>query len=249
MMADVRVKDVMTHQVVALDPSDTIHNAAQKLARNRISGAPVVEDEKVVGVVSESDLIHAVMPPVPVDRGASIIDILSVIGRAKPRAHEHGKTVAEVMSPLVVQVAPSASVWRAASIMEDRGINRLPVVDDEDHLLGIVSRADLVKAMARDDEQIKADVIDAIEVLGAETLRGLEVEGADGVMTLRGTADRKSTRDLAIKLASRTPGVVEVVSRLDYEIDDAKGRFPRERDPKDPRLDWHAGSEAGGVAR
>jgi CBS domain-containing protein len=249
MMADVRVKDVMTHPVVALDPSDTIHNAAQKLARNRISGAPVVEDGKVVGVVSESDLIHAVLPPIPVDRGASIIDILSVIGRAKPRAHEHGKTVAEVMSPLVIQVAPSASVWRAASIMEDRGINRLPVVDDEDHLLGIVSRADLVKAMARDDEQIRADVIDAIEVLGTETVRGLEVEGADGVMTLRGTADRKSTRDLAIKLASRTPGVVEVVSRLDYETDDAKVRFPRETDPKDPRLDWHAGSEAGGVAR
>ena len=191
-MADVSVQDVMTHLVVTLRPSDTIRDAAQRLALNRISGAPVVEDGKVVGIVSESDLIHAVMPPVPVDRGASIIDILSVIGRAKPRGHEHGKTVAEVMSPMVIQVSTSTSIWRAASIMERKGVKRLPVVDDDDHLLGIVSRADLVKAMARDDAQIRADVIEAIEILGADTIDGLKVEATEGEVTLGGppTASR-----------------------------------------------------------
>lgn len=236
-MSDVKIKDVMTHLVVMLYPTDTIHEAAIRLARNRISGAPVVEDGKVIGIVSESDLIHAVMPPVPIDRGASILDVLSVLGRAKPRSHEHGKTVVEVMSPLVIQVSPETSIWKAASIMERKGIKRLPVVDDEDYLLGIVSRGDLVKAMAKDDAQIAADAIEAIRILGEETIDGLKVEVADGVATIRGTADRKSTHELAIKLTSRTPGVVEVIDRMTFERDDTKIAIATHPDP-DPRLNW-----------
>lgn len=242
-MADVRVSDVMTHLVVMLYPNDTVHEAARRLARNRISGAPVVEDGKVIGIVSESDLIHAAMPPVPVDRGASILDVLSVIGRSTPRAHHHGKKVSDVMSPLVVQVSPTTSIWKAASVMERRGIKRLPVVDDDGFLLGIVSRADLVKAMARDDDQIRAEVIEAIDVLGDETIEGLDVTVADGIATVKGTADRRSTRDLAIKLASRTPGVIEVIARVDYELDDRRLKIRPEHDPKDPRLDWHSPAE------
>ena len=60
--------------------------------------------------------------------------------------------------------------------------------------------------------------------------------------TLRGTADRKSTRELAIRLASRTLGVVEVIGRLDYVIDDSNLKISRQNDPKDPRLDWQAAS-------
>lgn len=243
-LPDVKVQDVMTHLVVMLYPTDTVHQAAKRLARNRISGAPVIEGGKVVGILSETDLIHAFMPPVPVDRGVSILDVLSVIGRAKPRGHMHGKTVADVMSPLVIQVSPETSIWKAASIMERRGVKRLPVVDDEDYLLGIVSRADLIKAMAKDDVQIAADVIEALTLLGEEAIDGLEVEVAEGVATIKGAADRKSTRELAIRLASRTPGVIEVISLLDYEIDDTRRKFSRAtRDPKDPRLDWHSASE------
>lgn len=236
-MSDVKVQDVMTHLVVMLYPTDTVHEAAQRLARNRISGAPVVEGGKVVGIVSESDLIHAVMPPVPVDRGASILDILSVMGRAKPRSHEHGKTVAEVMTSLVIQVSPETSIWKAASIMERKGVKRLPVVDDHDYLLGIVSRADLVKAMAKDDAQITADVIQAITLLGKETIDGLEVEVDDGVATIKGVADRKSTHKLAVALAGRTPGVVEVVDRMTFEQDDTKIQMATNPDP-DPRRNW-----------
>jgi CBS domain-containing protein len=242
-MTDVSVQDVMTHKVVMLNPSDTVHEAAQKLARNRISGAPVVEDRKVVGIVSESDLIHAVMPPVPVDRGASILELLTVIGRARPRSHQNKTSVAEVMSSMVIQISPESSIWSAASVMERRGVKRLPVVDNEDHLLGIVSRADLVKAIAKDDDKIRTDAIEAINVLGEESFADLVVEVADGVATISGRADRKSTRELAIRLASRTPGVVEVISRLNYDVDDTRPKsFQSERDPKDPRLDWRSTS-------
>jgi CBS domain-containing protein len=97
---------------LAIDPDPDMVDSraevpsAQKLARNRISGAPVVEDRKVVGTVSESDLIHAVMPPSPVDRGASILELLTVIGRARPRSRQNKTSVAEVMSSMVIQ-----SVW------------------------------------------------------------------------------------------------------------------------------------------
>ena len=236
-MSDVRVQDVMTHLVVMLYPTDSVHEAARRLAHNHISGAPVVEGGKVVGIVSESDLIHAVMPPVPVDRGASVFDLLSVMGRARPRAHDHEKTVAEVMSSLVIQISPDASIWTAASVMERRGVKRLPVVDEDDYLLGIVSRADLVKAMAKDDPQIALDVIEAIAVLGEETIEGLEVEVAEGVATIKGVADRRTTRELAVKLAAKTPGVVEVVDRMTFERDDTKIRMASNPRP-DPRRNW-----------
>jgi CBS domain-containing protein len=235
-MSDVKVREVMTHRVATLRPTDSLHEAAQRLAHNHVSGAPVVVDGKVEGMVSESDIIHAVTPSVPRDRGASVLDLLSVIGRARPRDSEHGKTVAEIMSPLVIQVSSEASIWKAASVMERRGVKRLPVVDENGYLLGIVSRADLVRAIAKEDAEIAADVIEAIRVLGEETIDGLEVEVAEGVAAIAGVADRKSTGQLATKLAARTPGVVEVLDRMTFEIDDT--RIKADSYDRDPRRDW-----------
>lgn len=242
-MADVKVKDVMTHLVVTLYPSETVHEAAGKLARNCITGAPVVEDGKVIGMVSESDLILATMPPVPIDRGVSVLDVLSVMGRARPRPHKHGKTVADVMNPLVIQVPAETSVWRAAFTMENRGVKRLPVVDEDGYLIGIISRADLVRVMARDDDQIRDAVVDAIEVLGDESFSELDVLVTQGVATIRGMADRKTTHELAVKLASRVPGVVEVVDRMSFDYDETK----RRSDGPDlyPRLNWQRGARLG----
>jgi len=221
-MKDLTVEEVMTHLVVTLRATDSIHEAATRLARNRISGAPVIEDGRVVGMVSEADLIHAVMPPAPLSRGLSVLDVLSVLTRAKPRARSHATTVGEIMSEIVVQVGPQESVWRAASIMDRRGVKRLPVIDEEDHLIGIISRGDLVKVMGRDDADIRRDVADIVHVLGTENFPDVDVQVADGVVTLSGRADRKSTRDIAVKLARRLPGVTEVRDRLEFEWDDTR---------------------------
>lgn len=237
-MADAKVSDVMTNLVVRLYPADTVHEAAQKLMHNRISGAPVVENGKVVGIVSESDLIHSVMPPIPVDHGSSVLDLLVLINRAKPRAHKHGKSVADVMTHFVIQIPPDTSVWKAASIMESKGIKRLPVVDTEGYLVGIISRADLVRAMARDDSKLRTDVIESIGVLGKDTIEDLDVHVKDGIATVRGLADRKTTHELAIKLASRTPGIVEVIDRMAFGLDDTRIRISTDPTP-DPRHNWH----------
>jgi CBS domain-containing protein len=147
---------------------------------------------------------------------------------------------------MVVQVPPEMSIWQAATLMERRGVKRLPVVDEEDYLLGIISRADLVKAMARNDKQIRAEVLETINVLGPETIEGLDVEVTDGMAVIQGVADRGSTQKLAVKLAGRVPGVVGVIDRMTSVTDTARLPRPRggENYPKDPRLDW-LGDTAG----
>jgi CBS domain-containing protein len=236
-MVDARVEDVMTHLVVMLYPSDTIHDAAARLARNAISGAPVVDSGKVVGVASESDLIRAVMPSAPIEGGHSILDLVSRLGRALGPPHHHGKTVAEVMSPRVFRVSPKTGIWHAAAIMERKGVKRLPVVADDGYLLGIISRADIVKAIGRVDSRISADTIEAIRLICDETIEGLGVEVVEGIATVKGRADRRSTHEIALRIAQRTPGVVEVVDRMTHGVD----RHPHrpDRDSVDHRFDWN----------
>ena len=229
-MTDLRVQDVMTNLVVSLRPDESVHEAAQRLTQNRISGAPVTENGRVVGMVSEADLVHAVLPPVKVDRGLSVLDMLYVMGTARPHGHPHGRTVDEVMSKLVVTIGPEDSIWKAADRMERRGIKRLPVVDDDGYLIGLISRADVVKAVARSDADLEADVREAIAVLGDEVIEDLDVEVEDGVATISGLADRRSTHDLAVKLAGRTAGVLEVIDALDFTFTDEVQQVPHRQD-------------------
>ena len=218
---NIRVRDVMTTLVVSFDRKDPIHEAAVRLARNSVSGGPVLEDGKVIGIVSEADLIAAAMPPAPVDRGASVLDALTVVGTARPRAHHHGKTVGDVMSPFVVDIGPDEPIWAAALKMEGKGVKRLPVVEEDGTLLGIISRADLVTALARRDADIAQDVSEAIADVGEEYISGINVRCHEGVVTLSGKVDRRTTAGIAVRLARRVMGVVEVVDRLEYDWDDS----------------------------
>ena len=215
-----RVKDVMTSLVVMASPSDPLQQVASRLVRNRISGAPVVRDGKVLGVVSEADIARALMGPANVDNGLRAADVLSLILRKVPTEHKHVRVAADVMTTPVVTVGPDDSLTKAAGLLDRYGIKRLPVVDAEGYLLGILSRGDLVRAMTRSDSQIRVDVSDAVEMLGAEVFEGLSVDVEDGVVTLSGTADRLSTRQIAIDIASRVTGVTEVADRLDHTVDD-----------------------------
>lgn len=123
-----RVKDVMTTLVVMIHPNDSIQQVARRLVRNRISGAPVVQDGKVLGIISDVDI----------DRTQA--------GSLRPAT--------DLMSTPVVTVGPDDSLFKAAQLLERHGIKRLPVVDSEGFLLGIISRGDLVRAMTRFSSQL-----------------------------------------------------------------------------------------------
>jgi len=138
-----------------------------------------------------------------------------------PASHKHARTVADVMSSQVFTIGPDESLFKAARLLDRHGIKPLPVVDDEGYLLGILSRGDLVRAMTRSDDDIRQDVVEAIVILGEENFEDLSIDVTGGDVTLSGIVDRSSTRDVAVDMASRVPGVSEVADRLDYTLDDA----------------------------
>ncbi|WP_339459876.1 CBS domain-containing protein [Nodularia spumigena] len=124
----------------------------QILAEKRISGIPVVDDVgKLVGIISETDLMWqetGVTPP------AYIMFLDSVIYLQNPATYDRelhkalGQTVGEVMSKNPVTIAPEKTVKEAAQLMHDRSVHRLPVIDSQSQVVGIVTRGDIVRAMA-----------------------------------------------------------------------------------------------------
>ncbi|MGI8708922.1 MAG: CBS domain-containing protein [Actinomycetota bacterium] len=231
-MNDIKVSDVMTHLVVTFRPQDTIQEAARRLLKNRISGAPVVEGGRLVGVVSEADLVVAYAPPVHTGSHFVATDPLMFLLRGTVPREVHHTTVGDVMTKNVVSVSPEASVWEAASLIDRYGIRRLPVIDSEGYVMGVLARADLVRAMARGDEDVAASVRKAIEVLGDENFESLEVEASDGAVHISGSADRKTTHDIAVGIAAQVPGVLELIDELAWQWDDSNVKPVR--NPRDP---------------
>lgn len=232
-MKDMKVKDVMTHLVVTLRPQDSIQEAARRLLNNRISGAPVVERGLLVGIFSEADLVAAYAPPARSGTPFVAVDPIRFLLRGVlPREAGH-TTVADIMTRDVVSVSPDASLWEAASLIDRHGFRRLPVVDPDGYVVGVLARADLVRAMVRSDEDLVPAVKSAIEVLGEENFTSLGVEASGGAVTISGTADRRTTHDFAIRIASQVPGVLEVVDELDWQWDDRNVKPAR--NPSDPR--------------
>lgn len=142
-----KVRDVMTTLVVTLRPGDPIDGAAKRLLSNRISGAPVVEDGRVVGVVSEVDLLRAFVPPGR-RRSLAAYPPMFLLLRGEPDPEAAPSTVGDVMSRRVVTIGPQDTVRQAATLIDRHGVRRLPVVDEEGYLVGIVARSDLVRCMA-----------------------------------------------------------------------------------------------------
>jgi len=139
-----QVKEVMTTNVVAVKQDVDLHEVAQLLSDNRISGMPVVDDDnRVIGVISEVDiLILAGMK-----KGHTFKDLLrSLLG--KP-VRPTGSTVRNVMATPALTIGPEDDIRNAAVILDTRRIKRLPVVDADGKLVGIVSRADIVRTIGK----------------------------------------------------------------------------------------------------
>ena len=235
-MRDMRVNDVMTHLVVTFQPSDSVHEAARRLAQNHISGAPVVAKGKVVGIVTEYDIVRAIARPAPVDRKLSFLDLLTQdVHKASGDGEQRGLNVEDIMTRHVTVISDEATIWEAATSIERRGVKRLPVVDAHGHLCGVVSRADLVRVMGRSDPVIRSEVLENIAALGRDTIGDVAVKCLKGTVTLSGRVDRKTTHEIAVKLAANVPGVLKVQDRLEHEWDDTKMKLPT---PAPDRRHW-----------
>ena len=146
------VAEVMTSDPIAVSPQTPLKEAIQILAEKKISGLPVKDDTgKLVGVISETDLMWqetGVEPP------PYIMILDSVIYLQNPARYEKeihkalGQTVGEVMSDKPISIQPDRSLKEAAQIMHEKQIRRLPVVDDRDQLVGILTQGDIIRMMA-----------------------------------------------------------------------------------------------------
>ncbi len=149
-----KVEEIMVKDVISFKPEDPIHYAAWSLRKRRISGAPVVKGDKIVGVVSERDIMRLLeeqnihvnlflpspfdLVELPIKMKHQLDEITEIIGKT-------AKTpVEEIMTKKVVTVPKDATVAEVAKIMGDRKINRLPVVDENGSLVGIVTRGDVI---------------------------------------------------------------------------------------------------------
>lgn len=222
------VKDVMTSDVVTVRPETSLKDVAAILTERRISGAPVVDASgKVVGVVSEGDILFK-------ERGPSertgllawFADPYDVAEQLKLAA----RTAGEAMTAPAKTIAPWRPVSSAAAEMLDEGVNRLPVVDDEGRLMGIVTRADLVRAFVRTDAEIVREVREKVleRALLLETPETVTVGVDGGVVTLDGFVELRADAELIATLVARLPGVVDVESSVRWRRENPKRRatFP-----------------------
>ena len=140
------VKDIMMKTVVSIKRNADLHEAARLLSENRISGMPVVDDNnRVIGVISEADVLMLA----GMKREHTFKDILrNILGEPLP-ARSVGNKVEDVMSFPPITSKADDEVMEVARIFEERRIKRLPVVDNDGKLLGIVSRADIVRAIGK----------------------------------------------------------------------------------------------------
>jgi len=213
-----KVRNVMTTDVVTITKQAPFVEIVRLMAVHKVSALPVVDDSgRVVGIVSEADLLRK--EEYQDDQDAQ--HLLEGRRRRIARAKAVGHTAAELLSAPVVTVSPEASVPVAAKLLARHGVKRLPVVDEKGRLVGIVSRADLLRLFLRPDQAIRREIVD--EVL----LRALWIDPAtvtvrvqDGIVTLTGQLERKSLIPMAVHLTRTVPGVVDVVTRLTFELDD-----------------------------
>lgn len=221
-----KVRDVMTTQVVSVPPGMRLKELARVLSEARIGGAPVVsEDGEVIGVVSETDLVGKQVGR-PLSRRTPFDWIFGNGDDAWELRHRAAVTVEDAMTAPPITVTADRPLREAAAIMVDRDVNRLPVVE-HGRLVGMVTRADLVRAyLGRDDAILRAirdDVLRHRLWLEPDEL-GIEV--AEGMVLLSGSVDRRSTAGLIEKLVGLVDGVDGVESRLTWDFDDTEVQPP-----------------------
>jgi CBS domain-containing protein len=211
------VKDLMTTKVVSVTPETPLKEVADLLVEHRIAGVPVCDaGGKVLGVVSESDILWKEFRT-PSDDGGLIDRLLDSAYGDDKRAK--AKTAREAMSAPAITVEPDVSIARAARLMLENAVNRVPVVSDG-RLVGILSRADLVRAFRRPDEEIEREIReDVLRSLWVDPA-GLSFEVADGDVSIAGEVENHSTANAIEKWIGRVPGVTSVSSDLRWEVDD-----------------------------
>lgn len=217
--------DTMTREVITASPTMALEEAVQLMLSHRISGLPVIDSSgALVGIVTEGDLLRRseTHTEQPLSWWRAVL--LGTQRLADRYVHSHARQVGEVMTRSVVSVAPGTPLADVVALMEARGVRRLPVVQDG-KLVGIVSRADLLRALERFLQRSSESVACQDSELRRRVLRQLatqrwvpaalvDIGVNEGVVELRGFVLNEGQREALRVLAENTPGVRRVIDNL-----------------------------------
>lgn len=209
-----RVLDVMTRTVAVAHTEDPFPELVRLMREFRVSALPVLDmDRRIVGIVSESDLL--------LREELELLDPAPASAReGAPGRVTRGETAGEVMTSPAITIEPEASLLDAVHRMHENKVARLPVVDPDGHVVGIVSRVDLLGAFLLGDDEIADGVR---RVLSAEIFlppEAIAVSVHDGRCCLEGEVELRSQAEGVVTRVGHVPGVVKVDDRLVWEVDD-----------------------------
>jgi CBS domain-containing protein len=219
--------EIMSHPVIGIAPDEPIAEAARKMLQNRISGLPVTKGDTLVGIVTEGDLLRRAETGTEKRRPRWLELLVGPGPLAGDYVATHGRKVGEVMTGDIVAVAPDAPLESVVRLMEKRHIKRVPVVDDN-RLVGIVSRADLVRALLHtlvdeagaaskpgaSDTAIRGHIMGVIDREAWGPRFSVDVTVANGVVDLHGTITDERERTAVRVAAENTVGVKAVHDHL-----------------------------------
>lgn len=219
-MGSARVRDVMTRYVAVVRPKTSFKTLTRLMIDLRVSALPVIgDDNRVVGVVSEADLLRK-LARVGIDASSG-----SPWWHRSHSAHADvpGNTAGDVMSTPVRSVDPDATLPEAARLMETAGVKRLLVIAADGGLRGLLSRRDVLSRFDRPDHDIASDIRrNVVDKFLTEDGVTVQVCVTNGVARLTGHVDRRSSAEIARRMTLAVDGVVDVLVDLTWGRDDTE---------------------------
>jgi len=214
----------MTQYVTSVGPNDAVSRAVRIMLQNEISGLPVIDTfGRLVGMITEGDLLRRAETATQRRRPRWIELFVSPGRLADEYAHSHGRKVSEIMSIDPVSVAEATPLEEVVTLMEKRRIKRVPVMRG-DKVVGIVSRANLLHALARlsgetkpvqaDDRAIREQLLGELQKQRWAPLPSVDLIVRDGVIDLWGSITDERMRQALVVAAENIPGVKAVNDHL-----------------------------------
>jgi CBS domain-containing protein len=228
-----RAHQIMTRPVISVTPETTIADAANTMLQKHVSGLPVVDAAgKLVGIISEGDFIRRSEIGTQRKRGRFLKFILGPGQQAADFVREHGRKIAEIMTPEPLTIGEDTPLEEIVRLMEKNNVKRLPVTRG-DKIVGIVSRANLLQAVASlareipdptaDDDHIRNRVIDTL-AKNDWCPFGLSVVVRDGIVHLSGVITEERSRQAAVVATENVTGVNKVHDHLCW-VDTMSGMY------------------------
>lgn len=227
----IRARDIMTTNITVVEPETTVHRIAQLLSDKHISAVLVIDRGSVVGIVSEGDLLHRQELGTEFERTSSLktsceienentAAFYEIESESTTEAKSHGMHAHDVMTRKVITVEEDASLADVVRTLQDNHIRRVPVTRRA-KLIGVVSRADIMRALAarpegsygptsRDDDMIRYQVIETLLSIPGTSPWATTVTVSNGIVELTGSVEQEVTRDPSRIAVETIPDVVEV---------------------------------------